>query len=162
MGRYTMRKMTIMKPAVPKSVLLFLAGFAWFCVGIMLLVFACRWLSDANGIRGFIYFGLGFAAALLVHRFGFQKIAAKNINRLLPLSERRCVFSFFTWKSYLLIAVMVVMGRLLRSSAFPKPYLAVLYIAIGLALIISSLKYLTVFMNEIKGTTSESTFPAGE
>ncbi|MCD6392724.1 MAG: hypothetical protein J7M40_04370 [Planctomycetes bacterium] len=157
-----MRKIDILKPAVPKSVLLFLAGFAWFCVGTMLLVLAYLWLSDAHGALGFMYFGFGFAAALLIHHFGFQKIADKNINRILPMPDRQCVFSFFTWKSYIIIIVMVTMGRLFRRSAIPKSYLAILYIAIGLALILSSLKYIRVFINEIKGTAAQSASLSGE
>ena len=153
-----MRKTDILKPAVPKNALLFLAGFVWFCVGTILFVFAYSWLSDAHTALSFMYFGFGFAAALLIHRFGFQEIAVKNINRILPMLDKQCVFSFFTWKSYIIIIVMVTMGKLFRRSAIPKPYLAILYIAIGLALILSSLKYLSVFINEIKGTAAQSSF----
>lgn len=156
-----MRTINTFKPAVPKSVLLFLAGLVWFCAGTLLFVLACRWLSEADGIMALICLGAGFLASLAVHRFGFQKIAAKNIKRILPMPDRRCVFSFFTWKSYVLIAVMMTLGRLLRSSAIPKPCLAVLYTAIGLALILSSVKYLRVFVNEIKGA-SQNTSSFGE
>lgn len=57
---------------------------------------------------------------------------------------------------------MVTMGRLFRRSAIPKSYLAILYIAIGLALILSSLKYIRVFINEIKGTAAQSASLSGE
>jgi len=145
-----MRKIDIIKPAVPKTVLLVLAALAWFCVGTMLLVLACRWLSDTHSAGGFLYGAAGIAAGLLVHRFGFQKIAAKNIRRILPIQDKRCVFSFFTWRSYLIIVIMVTMGRMLRHSAIPKPWLAIVYTTIGLALLLSSFKYLKVFIHEIK------------
>jgi len=32
-----------------------------------------------------------------------EKIADKNLNRLLPLTEKKCIFSFMTWKSYLIV-----------------------------------------------------------
>ena len=140
----------IFKPAVTKSLLLFLAGFAWFCVGTMLLVFAYSWLSDAPGTIFFVFFALGVVMALLVHHFGFLKIVDKNIDRILPMVDKKCLFSFITWKSYIIILVMVTMGSLLRHSAIPQQYLAILYAGIGLALILSSLRYIRVFINQIR------------
>ena len=145
-----MRKRDIFKPAVTKNVLLFLAGFVWLCVGTMLLVFAYSWLSDAPRTISFMSFGFGVVVALLVHHFGFLKIVDKNIERILPMVEKKCLFSFITWKSYMIIIVMVSMGTLLRHSAIPQQYLAILYTGIGLALILSSLRYIRVFINEIR------------
>ncbi len=62
----------------------------------------------------------------------------------------KCVFSFITWKSYVVVAVMVAMGALLRHSPIPKPYLSILYIGIGLALLLSSIRYLRVLLGQIR------------
>jgi hypothetical protein len=140
-----MRKREIFKPAVTKSVLLFLAGFVWLCVGTMLLVFAHAWLSGAPRTISFMFLGFGVVVALLTHHFGFLRIVDKNIERILPMVEKKCLFSFITWKSYMIVIVMVTMGILLRHSAIPKQYLAILYTGIGLALILSSLRYIRVF-----------------
>lgn len=145
-----MRKTNIFKPAVTKSILLFLAGFVWFCVGTMLLVFAYSWLSDTPGTIFFTFFSLGGVMALLVHHFGFLKIVNKNIDRILPMVDKKCLFSFITWKSYMMIIVMIAMGTSLRHSSIPKPYLAILYTGIGLALILSSLRYIRVFIGQIR------------
>ena len=145
-----MRKTNIFKPAVTKSILLFLAGFAWFCVGIMLLVFAYSWLSDTPKTTFFMFFGFGGVIALLVHHFGFLKIVNKNIGRILPMVDKKCLFSFITWKSYMMIIVMIAMGTFLRHSSIPKPCLAILYTGIGLALILSSLRYIRVFISQIR------------
>ena len=144
-----MRKRDRIKPAVTKNVLLFLAGFVWFFAGTMLLVMAHSWLSDATRAVFFAFFAAGIGVALLVHHFGFLKIVDKNIERILPMVDKKCLFSFITWKSYLIIIVMVAMGSLLRHSAIPKHYLAILYTGIGLALILSSLRYLRVFVQEL-------------
>lgn len=151
-----MRKTDRLKPAVSKRVLLLLAGLIWFGVGTMLLVWACSWLSDVHRSLGLLYAGIGIAAGFAVHRFGFQKIAAKNIDRIRSMPDKRCVFSVFTWKSYILIIVMITMGRLCRHSSIPKPYLAVIYITMGLALVLSSFKYIRAFVNESKGTDTPS------
>jgi hypothetical protein len=87
---------------------------------------------------------------LLVHHFGFLKIVDKNIERILPMVDKKCLFSFITWKSYIIIMVMVALGTFLRHSAIPHRFLAILYTGIGLALILSSLRYLRVFLHEIR------------
>jgi len=152
----------MLKPAVPKNALLLLAGLIWFCAGTILLVLAYSWLSNVERPLSFIYFGVGLTAALLIHRFGFRKIAARNIKRILAKSGWQCLFSCFAWKSYILIIVMITMGKLFRSSAIPKPYLAILYTAIGAALVLSSIKYLKFFISEIKGVARENSSPAGK
>lgn len=131
-----------LNPAVDKKILLLVAGAAWCGVGVLLLSYAIEWLVEYDG-NSLIFFATGFLIAMPVHRFGFLRIAEKNINRLLPLKEKRCIFSFVTWKSYLIIFVMMTMGIMLRHSAIPKKYLAILYSAIGLALFLSGIRYLS-------------------
>ena len=85
---------------------------------------------------------VGFVGSLIIHHFGFLRIVNRNLDRIVPMEGKRCVFSFMPWKSYALVAVMIILGVLLRHSPIPKLYLAVLYIAIGTALILSSVRYL--------------------
>ena len=138
------------KPAVPKNVLLVLAGIVWECVGIMLLLLAFSWLSAIPDTFFYIHSGAGILLALLIHHFGFLRIVDKNLDRILRMDGKTCIFAFFPRKSYLLILVMVLMGALLRHSMIPKKYLAILYIGIGLALILSSVRYLRIFYQEIR------------
>ncbi len=147
-----MRKRNKYKPAVNKNILLFLAGFIWVSVGIMLLFLAFSWLSIISNINIYLFGGTGVVLAILVHHFGFLKIVDKNLERILPLEEKKCLFSFIPWKSYLVILVMITMGAILRHSVIPKQYLAILYTAIGLALILSSVRYLRIFFREIRRT----------
>jgi len=144
------RKVAKIKPAVNKEVLLFLAGFMWFGVGTMLLFLSFSWLKAFQVHGSFMYCAIGVAVALLVHHFGFLKIVDRNLGRILPMEGTRCIFSFMTWKSYIMVAVMIAMGTLLRHSPIPKPYLSILYIGIGLALILSSIRYLRTLMRQIR------------
>jgi hypothetical protein len=144
------RKIAKIKPAVNKGVLLFLAGFMWFGVGTMLLFLSFSWLKAFQVHGSFLVGGIGVAVALVVHHFGFLKIVDKNLSRILPMEGTKCIFSFITWKSYIIVAVMVAMGALLRYSPIPKPYLSMLYIGIGLALILSSMRYLRVLLSQIR------------
>jgi hypothetical protein len=147
------RKLT---PSVDKRVLVLLAGLMWCGVGIMLVRFAVTWLSPMGFRSAGIFYASGFLAAMPIHHFGFLKIADKNLNRLLPLTEKRCVFSFMTWKSYIIVLVMVSMGIALRHSALPKKYLSILYNGIGLALFLSGIRYLRFFGSLLSKNRSEA------
>lgn len=144
------KKFENLKPAVKKSVLLFLSGIMWFCVGIMLNTFAIQWLIIYGKILSFLYAGVGFIIALAIHHFGFLRVADKNLGRIDLLGEKPCVFSFMSWKSYILVAIMVSLGITLRHSSIPKQYLAILYIGIGLALMLSSIRYFRILITEIR------------
>ena len=136
-----------LNPRVDKKILILVAAVMWCGVGIMLIIFAETWLSDYRGKGLFLFYLSGIIAAMPIHHFGFLKLADKNLARLLPLKEKKCLFSFITWKSYLIIIIMMTMGITLRHSSIPKQYLSVLYNGIGLGLFLSGLRY---FRNSIK------------
>lgn len=140
------RNIKDLTPAVNKNYLIFLSGLMWVAVGVLLLSFSYSWLRAAHFHHATLFVGTGVAAALVIHHFGFLKIVDKNLGRILPMEGKKCVFSFMTWKSYILVAVMVTMGILLRHSPIPKTYLSVLYIGIGLSLVLSSIRYLRIFL----------------
>ena len=142
-------KLDALKPGVPNSYLVLFAGIMWFFVGIFLSYLAVNWLIEYEGnIIIFIISGIFFA--LIIHHFGFLKIAAKNLVRITKLEGLRCAFSFIEWKSYLLILVMISFGIILRHSGIPKQYLAIIYLSIGLALAFSSLRYFIYIIKKQK------------
>lgn len=135
-----------LRPAVDKATLVFLAGLMWCGVGSMLISYSVIWLVPLTLLSQTIFSLAGVALALPIYYFGFLRLANKNLNRLLPLAEKRCLFSFMTWKSYLLVPVMVSMGIFLRHSSIPKPYLSVIYSGIGLSLFLSGIRYFRFFI----------------
>jgi hypothetical protein len=139
------------KPGVPKSVLLLIGGMMWIIVGVMLNGLAYSWLMTERLDYALFAAMIGFVCSLVIHHFGFLRIVDRNLDRILPMEGRRCIFSFMPWKSYMLISIMIVLGLLLRHSSIPKLYLAVLYIGIGTALILSSVRYLRYLILTIKG-----------
>jgi len=130
-------------PSAARWVLALLSGVMWSAVGIMLCSLAAGWLQAAaesmqiTGVLGLVAAGLLLAG--LIYRFGFSHIAAKNLRRIGSLHDGVCVFAFQEWKSYLIVVFMILLGRTLRLSPFPKPLLAVMYIGIGGGLFLSSL-----------------------
>lgn len=135
------------KIGVDKRILLLLAGLMWIAVGLMLMKMAYVWLSAVGDHRAFPFAAVGVLLALIVHHFGFLRVVDKNLGRILPMEGKRCIFAFISWKSYLLIAVMVLLGVLLRHSHLPRQHLAIIYIGIGLALVLSSIRYLRVMLH---------------
>ena len=133
-------------PAVDKKILVLLAGLMWCGVGVMLITFALKWLSAFEGSGAWIFCLCGFLGAMPIHHFGFLKLADKNLNRLLPYTEKKCVFSFMTWRSYFIVLIMVSLGITLRHSSIPKQYLSILYNGIGLALFLSGIRYMRFFV----------------
>lgn len=138
-----------LKPAVNKQFLLILSGGMWVAVGIMLNSFAYHWLMGYEGKYTLIFLLVGVTGAFVIHHFGFLKVVDKNLGRISRMEGKPCVFSFMSWKSYLIVLIMVSMGITLRHSAIPKQYLSILYIAIGLALIFSSIRYFRVLLSQI-------------
>jgi len=145
-----MNRLEKYKPAVMNSFLLFLAGIVWMGVGIMLLCIAILWLSSSQSGHVFLLAGTGVVIALLVHHFGFLRIVDTNLERILQTDDKKCVFSFIPWKSYLIIGIMITLGSILRHSVIPKHYLSIVYIGIGLALILSSIRYMRFFFIETR------------
>jgi len=139
-----------LKPGVERWALLLLAGLVWIAVGTMMLLLARGWLAVLPAPRAALVAGAGFAAALVIHHLGFLRVVDKNLSRILPMQGKRCLFSFMSWKSYLMVAVMVAMGVALRHSPLPRPALAVLYLGIGAALILSSVRYLRHLLRDLR------------
>jgi len=145
------RGMERWKPGVSKSVLLLVAGMMWVMVGIMLNCMAYSWLRIERPAHAISAVAVGFVGSLFIHHFGFLRIVDRNLDRILPMEGKRCIFSFMPWTSYVLIAVMIASGFLLRHSPIPKLYLSVLYTGIGTALILSSVRYLRYLILTLKG-----------
>ena len=115
------------KPGVPKSVLLFIAGAMWLGVGIMLEGLAASWLEGGSQVVASMSAGVG--------------IISGNLARIRPMEGKRCLFAFMPLKSYFLVALMIAMGMALRHSPLPKVYLAAIYLCMGTAMVLSSLRY---------------------
>jgi hypothetical protein len=127
--------------AVPRNWLLALAGLMWTGVGLMLCRYAFTWVTQPLSLIA-VSLGLaGLTISVAANRWQFSGLALKNIARIQVLPERACVFSFLAPQGYLIIALMMTVGILLRNSAIPRPYLAVVYAAIGGALLQGSAHY---------------------
>ena len=141
-------KLSKFDPAVDKRLLIVLSGVIWSAVGLMLCSLAYGWLVIEYTSFHLLLAAAGTCLALGIHHFGFLKLVNKNIDRILAKKGKVCIFGFQPWKSYVIILIMISMGSLLRQSPLPKPYLSVIYIGFGGAMLLSSFRYYRIFFNK--------------
>jgi hypothetical protein len=135
-----------LNPVAGRRTLILMAGIMWICVGVMLVTLAAGWLCALPLRTGIAFFSAGILLAMPIHHFGFLRIVTKNLKRLLPVTGKKSIFYFMSWKSYLIIPVMITMGYCIRHSGIPKQYVAVIYTGIGMALFLSGIRYIRFFL----------------
>jgi len=132
----------VLKPGITKRYLLFVAALMWTFAGGMLFLRGFSmlflfprflWLKIIIGITG----GLVFYVLL------FAKISLKHTTRILKIQiEKPCLFSFFNFRSYLMMALMISMGIALRTTGVvPMEYLSVFYVSMGIPLTLSAFRF---------------------
>ena len=132
-----------LKPAVPKHWLIAIAGLVWAAAGIMLARLAWSWLRAMPAPQAGALVAAGLVLAVVFHRFMLQRLARRNMVRIGNYADKGCLFAFQAWRSYFMILVMIAMGSCLRHTAIPRVYLALLYTAMGGALVLASMGYFT-------------------
>ena len=133
------------KPAIPRRFLLLLAGFFWAIAGGILCVRAFFWLEERGTETMVFVESASIAIAIAAYLLWFSKLVLRNIARIHRLPEWACAFAFTAWHGYLMIAVMMSLGILLRNSTVPRIYLAVPYAIMGAVLLVGSLRFIREF-----------------
>jgi len=130
------------KPGIPKRYLLFVAAFMWTFASGMLLYRGFSTLIFNSSLTLFEGMGSIFCG-IIFYVFMFSKISLKHINRILNIKiDRPCLFSFFNWRSYILMSIMISCGVTLRlTGIIPLLYLSLFYITMGTPLFLSALRF---------------------
>lgn len=135
-------------PRTSRRFLILFAAIFWTLAGIILLT---RFFLFTDDTIRYFWFKLSgsIAGGLVFYFILFSGISERHITRILTLeNEEPCVFSFFSMKSYFIMALMITSGILLRKSALISPeYLAFFYITMGLPLLFSAVRFYTTFLN---------------
>lgn len=135
-------------PRVSKIYLLLIAAMVWTFAGGMLLFRGYFFLLESHHLL-FLKILSCISGGIVFYILLFDKISQKHIIRIkgLPV-ERPCAFSFFNWRSYLMMTIMITSGIMLRKSGAVSPeYLSLIYITMGIPLLMSSFRfYYTYFM----------------
>jgi len=132
---------------VKNEILILLSGLIWSIIGILLNCMAVSWLVSFDFWERSVTIIIGLLLGTSISYFGFVKMIKINTDRILKYEGKTCVFAFQSWKSYVIFIVMVTMGFFMRSTGLiPKLILTPLYMGIGLALLISSIKYYRIYL----------------
>lgn len=137
-----MNLLQTLKPSIPRRYLLFVAGVVWTFAGGMLLY---KGISLFRMYRDFLWLKIliSVIGGGLFYLLLFSKISFKHAWRIINLKhENPCLFAFFNARSYIMMAVMISSGVILRKSGVVSPeYLSVLYVTMGIPLFLSAIRF---------------------
>ena len=147
-----MKLLQTFKPSIPRRYLLFVAGVVWTFAGGMLLF---KGISLFRIYRDFLWLKISISVigGGLFYLLLFSRISFKHAWRIINIKhENPCMFAFFNVRSYILMAIMIASGILLRKSGIISPeYLSVLYVTMGIPLFLSAIRsyYYEIFYRSI-------------
>jgi len=89
--------------------------------------------------------------AIIKYFLVFSRMVDKNLARILSMNDKAPLYNFFSFRSYLLILIMMILGISCRRFGVPGQFMAIIDIAIGFGLFFASIRY---FRKYIKSTCS--------
>lgn len=138
------------KPAVTKRTLLFIAGCFWTFAGGMLIY---RGLGGLIPLHHYLFpeILIALAGGTCFYVFLFIKISKKHIKRISLIQvDNPCFFSFFNFKSYGLVIIMITTGIVLRKTdIIGHEYLFTFYFAMGIPLLLSAIRFFVAGIKNI-------------
>ena len=123
------------KPGASVRTHLFLAAIIWSVVGFFLLMngFVLVSLQDK------LWYGVaGLALGAAKTFFILDRVAQKNMKRIKAFDDKVCIGSVYSWKTWILVATMIVLGRILRTTILPGEVVGLIYTGVGCALLLAS------------------------
>lgn len=125
------------KPAARARAHLALAWLMWAIVGAVMAVVGAYWCRLAAQEQAPWFAAGAIALGALKSRTVLDRVARRTADRIVARGDGRCVGGFLSLRSWLLVLLMAVAGRLLRG-AISLLVIGPLYLAVGAALLISS------------------------
>jgi len=136
-----------LKPGVPTKMLFLAASFFWLLIAVRLLTRASEFFIKHSADYWIII--LGIIGVAPFYYFVFRKVTLKYIRRIWHMTkERPCLFGFFNWRGYALMAFMIGLGIVTAMLPFiPEKGLNAFLISLGGSLFISSIQFIIAFFN---------------
>jgi len=123
------------KPGVSRSVHLLIAPLLWTSIGILLMTRGWGWIGSGNARYLVI---LAILLGTVKSLFVLDKTAARSIQRIKQFDDATCIGAVYSWKTWVLVALMMTFGIVMRKMTDPGMFIGTLYLAIGWALLFSS------------------------
>lgn len=77
--------------------------------------------------------------------------ALKSVARIQMRGESACIFGFISWKSWLFVLSMALLGKWLRGSGITPWVLGPLLTGVGIALLIGVMVFWGALLNRLRG-----------
>ena len=114
---------------------LFVAALIWSVVGFFLLTNGFVLTS----LPGKLWYGaLGLILGSAKTFFILDRVARKNVKRIKEFEDKVCIGSVYSWKTWMLVVAMIVLGRFLRTTVLPGEVVGLIYSAVGWGLMLAS------------------------
>lgn len=126
--------------------LAFVAGIVWLIAGFNVCrIGIATWHSVASTSLVMIA-GCGGTLALFANMF--VKMLFKNVRRIRRIeTKKRRMWNIMPLKSYIIMAVMITFGVVLRRCALiPPAFIAAFYVGLGAALMLAGVIYISVLI----------------
>ncbi len=131
-----------MRYGVNRQFLMFMAGVVWILAGVNIL---CIGIMTWINISSFQLFRVceAIVVFLLFFNFVFKKLFYKHTRRIEQKKDKSCPFAFFDVKGWIIMAVMITVGILVRKfQLLPNTFISVFYVGLSSALIITGVLFL--------------------
>ena len=130
------------KPGVPRRSLLLIAGCAWSIAGGILISRSLSHLISVNHHLA-MEIGIGIVFGSLFYLLLFARISKKHITRINLIEiDNPCFFSFFNFRSYLLMSIMISGGITLRLSGLVNTEIIyTFFLCMGIPLLVSAWRF---------------------
>ena len=130
------------KPGVQKRTLLMIAGCAWSIAGGILISRSLIHLISVNHLLA-MELGIGIVFGSFFYLLLFARISKKHITRINLIEiDNPCFFSFFNFRSYLLMAIMISGGITLRLSGLVnQEIIYTFFLCMGIPLLVSAWRF---------------------
>ena len=125
-------------PRASRGTRLFLAAIAWSAIGVGLLTAGLHWILAAPRPAWLLGLPLALALGWGKGRYLLRARARENARRIVEGPPMRCLGGVFPWSGWGIAVIMMAGGMALRRSSIPRPWLGLLYSAIGAALLTAS------------------------
>ena len=126
---------------VKRNTLLLLAAICWFIAGFNVTKIGIKAYSEILYLK---YYFLSILIFILFQIFVFGRLVKKHSNRILSFTDERVFFlNFFDLKAYMVMAIMMTMGIVIRANNLvPLSFIAFFYTGLGCSLLLSALLFL--------------------
>ena len=148
--------------AIPKNILILIAGMVWCVAGAMVSGIGLPLLWNV-GFTRLILYPLAGVVFLIFYFLIFSRLVIKHTERIRERPEQRLPFwNFFDTSSYVVMVIMMAGGMWLRlAHILPNWVIAFFYSGLGIALFSCGVRFLGIFSQKevllVKGEQSSPT-----